>query len=211
MLSRGAINHGQLQQALNAQTSAASGRIGFWLQTMGFVDEAEIASALASQWSCPLLKQLPGCGVQCTVPASLLRAFRLVPIYFTQRNRILHLAVAGDIPYQLLLAIEEVAECKTQACVTTETELERGLDRLLENVRSEEKLFENCREPEEVVRVISSYSARVSATEVRLAQVNELFWARVVTAAKAVDLLFCSGRLGQGKNPSMEPRTEKET
>lgn len=193
LLSRGSIDASQLQHALDAQTSAACGRIGEWLRRLGFAEEFDVAAALASQWSCPLLRKLPLQDAHCDIPAYLLRSFRMLPVFFSNSKRTLHLAFAGEIPYQTLLAIEEIADYKTEVCVTTETELERGFERLGENVRGKEKSFENCRGAEEVVRIVSSYAARLAATEVRVARCGEFLWARILNESDAMDLFFHSG------------------
>lgn len=195
LLSRGSITPPQLRHALDAQTSAASRRIGEWLQTLGFAEEQEVAAALATQWSCPLLRKLPSQYVDRAIPARLLRRFRMLPIYFSTSRRLLHIALAGDVSYPALLAIEEVAGCKTEVCLTTEEELERGFERLEENCDAEEKLFENCAGSEEIVRIIANYIGRVAATEVRVAKCAEVLWVRIMLQPRPVDLLFSPGRL----------------
>jgi hypothetical protein len=54
LLSRQELTAEQLQAGLAAQRSAGRGKIGEWLQTLGFASEQQVTSALARQWSCPV-------------------------------------------------------------------------------------------------------------------------------------------------------------
>ncbi len=54
LLSRQQLTAEQLRAGLAAQRSAGRGRIGEWLQTLGFASEQQVTSALARQWSCPV-------------------------------------------------------------------------------------------------------------------------------------------------------------
>jgi hypothetical protein len=56
LLSRQQLTTDQLRAALAAQRSAGRGRIGEWLQALGFASEQQVTAALARQWSCPVLR-----------------------------------------------------------------------------------------------------------------------------------------------------------
>jgi hypothetical protein len=91
LLSRKQLTAPQLRTALEAQRAAGEGesrgesgkKIGAWLQELGFATEHQITSALACQWSCPMLRTGPGglgiCRFPC-IPALLLESFRMVPV-----------------------------------------------------------------------------------------------------------------------------------
>jgi hypothetical protein len=55
LLSRGWITRQELQEALAAQRSAGSGRIGEWLRRLHGISEEAIKKALGIQWSCTVL------------------------------------------------------------------------------------------------------------------------------------------------------------
>ncbi len=189
MLSRGEINDRQLRQALEAQKCAGNGRIGEWMQRLGFVDESDVAAAVARQWACPLMKTLPARLARCTVPTHLLRAFRMVPAHFTSSRRVMHMAFAEGIEYPALVAIEQILDLKTEPCLTTERMLRAALEQVEEIKPEREKLFVNCRSIDEMVRIVSSYAAALSANEARLAACGEFLWIRVL-GREPIDLLF---------------------
>jgi hypothetical protein len=56
LLSRQQLTAEQLRAALTAQRIAGRGRIGEWLQALGFASEQQVTAALARQWSCPVLR-----------------------------------------------------------------------------------------------------------------------------------------------------------
>ena len=84
--------------------------------------------------------------------------------------------------------------CKTEPCLTTKAQIEAALARVEEHGPAEEKLFENC-DTEEMVRILSNYSARLCAAEVRTVRCGEFFWARILSGVNSIDLLFSRRRI----------------
>jgi Type II secretion system (T2SS), protein E, N-terminal domain len=190
MLSRGNLTNDQLQRALAEQKQAGAGRIGEWFRRLGLAEELDVAAALAMQWSCPLVRKLPLESAPCGVPVHLLRTFRMAPVQFSRASGKLHLAFAGEIAYPALVAVEQMLEIKTEACFTTQPELNSALDRLEESRPPEEKVFENFCGPEELVRIVSGYVDRLHALEVRTVGCGNYFWVRILGHSYPVDLIF---------------------
>jgi hypothetical protein len=189
LLSRGEIHPTQLRQALHAQCQSGSGRIGEWLQKLGFAREQQVTAALAAQWSCPVLRTLPTRAAGCAVPFPLLRHFRMVPAHYVTSTRILHVAFASGIEYGALLAIEQMLECKTAPCITGSAALEAVLARIEEEQRPDQ-VFEGARDPEEMTRISSSYAAKLGAVDVRLVLCGEYIWVRMEGKNASTNLLF---------------------
>ncbi|HKW16353.1 MAG TPA: hypothetical protein VJO35_02470 [Terriglobales bacterium] len=200
MLSRGTITNEQLRRALDEQRQTGTGRIGEWLNRLGFVRERDITAALAMQWSCPQIRKLPPMTHKFGVPVYLLQKFRMAPVYFSRARATLYIAFANEIAYSVLVSIEQMLQVKTQVCLTTEPELEAALACAEEMKLPGEKLFENSRGLGEMVRVISGYAEKFRGSEVRLTVCGDYFWARILAAADAVDLIFsrkaCAHRSG---------------
>jgi hypothetical protein len=190
MLSRGDVTGEQLRHALQMQRRTGTGRIGEWLQQLGYTQGQSVASALARQWSCPLIKTIPAEADACTIPFYLMRKFCMAPVHFSTDRRVLHIAFGERIEYQALLAIEQVLNCKTEPCFATFGEVKAALDRIEERSPRGEHLFENVSGPEEITRIISGYAAAMHATEIRLASFAKLFWARIESDGLSADLLF---------------------
>ena len=190
MLSRGDLDSGQLRQALHAQRESGSGRIGEWIEKLGYAREHQVISALATQWACPVLRRLPARAADCGVPYQLLKQFNMVPVHFAPITRMLHVAFSGDIEHAALLAIEQMLECKTAPCLVSPAALAIVLGRMDEEERKSEKVFEGPRPPEEMTRIISSYAARLGAEQVRSVVCGDYVWVRIEGEPGPTDLLF---------------------
>ena len=190
MLSRGELTTEQLHQALALQKKNGTGRIGEWLQQLGHVCDVTVAAALASQWSCPVVKTVPAEAGSCTIPFYLLKHFGMAPVHFSNDRRMLHMAFADKIEHRALFAIEQMMDCKTEACLTTRGEIDAALVRMEERLSRNEKLFEGTTDPEETTRIISGYISTLNATEIRLASCGELLWARITGDEICENLLF---------------------
>lgn len=190
MLSRGELTSEQRHQALALQKKNGTGRIGEWLQQLGHACDVTVAAALASQWSCPVVKTVPAEAGSCTIPFYLLKNFGMAPVHFSQDRRMLHMAFADKIQHRALFAIEQMMDCKTQACLTTRGEIDSALARMEEHRSGNEKVFEGTSDPEETTRIISGYIATLSANEIRLASCGELLWARILADKVCENLLF---------------------
>ena len=199
MLSRGDLTSQQLQQALQVQKKTGTGKIGEWLQQLGYARDVTVAAALASQWSCPVIKTVPTGVGSCTIPFYLLKHFGMAPVHFSSDGRKLHMAFADKIEHRALFAIEQMMKCKTEACLTTRSEIEAALVRMEDQNAGREKLFEGISDPEERTQIISSYISTLHATEVRIASCGELLWARVACEQLCENLLFSrsAGRILQ--------------
>lgn len=195
MLSRGALTNDQLWRALSEQKQAGFGRIGEWLARFGFAREADITAALALQWSCPLLRKLPLVTDSCGIPFYLLRGLRMLPIHFSWATSTVHVAFA-EIDYPALISLEQMLDVKTEACLTTQRELDFALDGLRESRQQREKVFRNLRGPEEIVAIVSSYAGKLHASEVRMVVCGGQYWIRILGGAAPFDLIFSASKTG---------------
>ncbi len=190
MLSRGGLTASQLRHALEEQRLHPERRIGECMQLLGYVREPQVIAALATQWCCPVLKTLPQQVVECGVPRSFLKKFKMLPVHFSAATRVLHIAFAGDIEYPALVAIEQMLECKTETCLTTSAGLKAAFDRMEQKLASLEKEFAGMREPEEMARITSSYAGRLGANNIRIAACGDLVWVRIEGSKEVMNLMF---------------------
>jgi Type II secretion system (T2SS), protein E, N-terminal domain len=194
LLSRQQLTAPQLRSALDAQRSAGRGRIGEWLQDMGFADERQITAALARQWSCPILQtNTPVLNpvVLPQIPLLLLGLFQMIPISFVAATAMLHVAFADGIDYSVLYAIERMLDCRTQPCVVLPSLLRESLSALGERRSATEFVFDRVSDISELVGIVSNYAVRVSAREIRLAFCGPYSWVRLECASgQTLDLLL---------------------
>jgi hypothetical protein len=196
------VTEGQLRTVLALQRSAGRGRIGEWMQNMGFASEEQITAALARQWSCPLwqaqatpLKAV----VVPQIPILLLNLFHMIPVSFIAATATLHMAFAGGIDYSALYAIEQMLDCRTQPCLVPPSLLRESL-LSLENRAPTDFVFERVSSISELAGIVSNYAVRVSAREIRLAYCRSYTWVRIECASgQILNLLLripgdpCSG------------------
>jgi hypothetical protein len=187
LLSRQQLTAEQLQAALAAQRSAGCGRIGEWLQALGFVDEQQITAALARQWSCPILR--PDYPVRThtapPLPVALLERFLMVPFDYlgVTSPPTLYIALAGGPDYAVLYAVETMTGCRTECCLAAPSFVRRNLAALASRREGREVSFA-CAADTEFCRIIGSYCARIAASEVRLAACGPFVWVRLFRDAR---------------------------
>jgi len=194
LLARQQLTAEQLRAALAAQRVAGHGRIGEWLQQMGFVTEQQVTAALARQWSCPILRSdFSPVTPEDTpeIPVSLLQSLLMVPVAYVKATATLHIACGEGIDYGVLYALEQMLGCHTEPCLAAPSFVRQRLEMLSAQRARSEILFERATDVGELARVVQSYSVRVAAREIRVAVCGGHVWIRLLRgAATPVDLLF---------------------
>lgn len=119
MLSRNLISREHLNLALSNQRASGQGRIGEWLVATGAIGEESVARAVAAQWGVPILSaRVQATDVVGSIPLLLTDAFNSVPVRLVA-NRILYLAVDGQLHPSLNLAIERMTGFRVEPVVLT--------------------------------------------------------------------------------------------
>ncbi|MGD0415525.1 MAG: hypothetical protein ABSA80_09245, partial [Terriglobales bacterium] len=82
MVARGKLTHIEVRAALEAQRRARYGKIGEWIEKLGFATEQEVTNALALQWGCPVATSFDPSTVQslANIPLPILEAFQMLPL-----------------------------------------------------------------------------------------------------------------------------------
>jgi hypothetical protein len=195
LLSRGKITHPQLQAALEAQRVSGGGRIGEWLEDLGFVTGKQVTAALGLQWACPVLPGLAS-NWECAglVPFHLLEQVGMVPVRYIAARRMLYVAFADGVHYPALYAIEQMLHCHTEPCLVERSVLEAQLAKLLEHTRAPGFVFEGPGGFAEMGRTTTSYALKLGAREVRVSALSGLVWVRMEAPRAVTDLVFCHAR-----------------
>jgi len=191
LLSRGCLTNSQLRAALAAQRAAGSGRIGQWLEKLGYASERQVTAALAMQWSCPVLEELRADAAALRmVPLTLLESFEMLPVKFAAATRTLLVAFAKGIDYRALYAIESMLDCRTEACIVRESQIGTEIARVKTAGRRPEMVFETTGEAGEMARITGGYSLKLGAERVRIASFGSLLWAKLDCRERSHDLFF---------------------
>jgi len=196
LLSRQQLAAEQLQMALAAQRNAGHGKIGEWVQNLGFASEWQVTAALARQWSCPLLpaRLVPAAPLaRPQIPATLLKSFVMIPVRLVEPLSVLHVAFGGGVDYTVLYAMEQITGCRTEACITARSAIARALQALPDHRGDAELVFAPLEDHSDIARIIGNYCERLSAYEIRMAWCRGNLWARLLRIRNhPVDLLFAS-------------------
>jgi hypothetical protein len=192
LLSQGCITKSQLAAALSAQREAGQGRVGDWLRKMGAAGEHEITKALSEQWRCPVLKSgLSDLAVAESLPYVLLERHRVLPVHYVTATRTMYLAFSDGVAYPVLTAVEQMLECRTEACLITPTSMDFHLDQLRASLPDREIVFERLQSNAEVASIVRSYASHCRAKRVRMAGSGVYTWVRLFADGN-IDLLFRS-------------------
>jgi hypothetical protein len=192
LLSRGQLTNSQLRSALDAHRSSGEGRLGEWLEKLGFASEQQITTALGLQWACPILPSFAA-DAHCAsmLPLSLLESFHMLPVHYVAATRTLYVAFSEGVDYTALYAVEQMLDCRTEASLLTPSALTRVLRRLNQERRPQDLRFEGRRDHAEIARIACGYALKLAAWQVRAVTCGEFVWVRLECHAGATNLLFC--------------------
>jgi len=201
LLSRGQLSNQQLRAALEAQRVAGRGRIGDWLQQLGFASEQQVTSALGLQWACPVFPLQPTFDPACgqMIPLPLLRACRMLPVHYAPSTGVLLMAFCERIDYTVLYLLERMLHCRTEPCLAGASALQRILAGLEQQTRCDEIVFERVSDACEMARITRSYVQKLSAETLQLAAVGEHIWVQLGCRGGATSLVFGTPELAQAQ------------
>jgi hypothetical protein len=187
MVARGKLTYVEVRAALEAQRRAHYGKIGEWIEKLGFATEQEVTSALALQWGCPVAASYDLSAIQSpgSIPLPILEAFQMLPLNYVVPTNTLYLAFGERVDHAALYAIEKILDCRTQPCVAGRKSIARQLDTMRQLSRPTEVEFGPMSDLAEMARIASSYTARLSPDQVRLSRIGRFIWLRFDTRSSA--------------------------
>jgi hypothetical protein len=196
LLSKNQITPDQLRTALDAQRSSGRGRIGEWLQELGFVNERQVTAALARQWSCPILSEtshFSGPQNDLQIPVTLMEHFAMIQVEYIAANATIHMAFGEGIDYRALYAVEQMTGCRTEPCMALPSFIRAGVQALARRRGENEIVFDHVTDEAELSRIVCSYCARLGSSEIRLDACGPYIWVRLSRPSRhAIDLLIRS-------------------
>jgi hypothetical protein len=181
MVARGKLTHVEVRAALEAQRRARHGKIGEWIEKLGFATEQEVTSALALQWGCPVASSFDPSTIRFVgnIPLAILEAFQMLPFNHVASTNTLFIAFGERVDHAALYAIEKILECRTQPCVADRKLVARQLDAMRQLPRPSNVEFGPMNDLAEMGRIAASYTARLAPEQVRLARVGKFIWLRL--------------------------------
>lgn len=205
LLEQGTISAEQLQRALDCQRRAGQGRIGEWLIRAGAATESDITNAMAVQQNCPVFSQASTQSFppMMQFPASLVRSYGGVPVYFSSTGNTLYLGFAGPLNRSVLRAAGHIMRCRIEPCMVSEALRGAAVAGWEAELRGEAVLIEQHQSTREMARAIAGYAEQAKASSCAVTRCEEYLWTRLYGDLRSLDLLF---RVvpGEGLSPGMD-------
>jgi hypothetical protein len=157
------------------------GKIGEWIEKLGFATEQEVTTALALQWGCPVATSIDPSTVQSlgNIPLPILEAFQMLPLNYVASTNTLYLAFGERVDHAALYAIEKILDCRTQPCVAGRKSIARQLESMRQLPRPSDVEFGPMNNLAEMACIASSYTARLTPEQVRLSRIGRFIWLRL--------------------------------
>lgn len=198
LLSRGVISQAQLREALESQQGEGRGRIGEWLLRQQAAREDDIATGVGLQWArptFPLAQSQQWRSLRGWAPLALLEAKRMLPVHYAAQQEKLYVGFTQAVDFNALAALSTILECKTEACIVTDSAMDAALEQLrsapaAEGEPVEDVVFDRVATAQEMASIIRQYAQRADARQIRLAEANPFVWVRIRGRAKTVHLTF---------------------
>ena len=181
MVARGKLTHVEVRAALDAQRRAHYGKIGEWIEKLGFATEQDVTASLALQWGCPVATSIDPSTVHSpgNIPLPILEAFQMLPLSYASARNILYLAFGERVDHAALYAIEQILACRTQPCVAARKSIARQIQSLSHYPRPTDIEFGPMNDLAEMAGIAASYTTRLSPAEVRFSRIGHFIWLRL--------------------------------
>ena len=185
MVARGKLTYLEVRAALEAQRRARYGKIGEWIEKLGFASEQEVTTALGLQWGCPVASSFDASTIHSpgSIPLPILEAFQMLPLNYVASTNTLYLAFGERVDHAALYAIEKILDCRTQPCVAGRKSIARQLESMRQLPRPSDVEFGPMNDLAEMARIASSYTARLTPEQVRLSRIGRFIWLRLEVAS----------------------------
>jgi hypothetical protein len=179
------ITRDQLDEAIKLQNQAQEGRIGEWLQRLGFVEEHQITAALARQYNLPLINlnnSDRNSDAVRMIPGKVAKCSGLVPVGFDDRQTSLRVAVMAPVNFNSQEAIRRMVRKGIVAYIGDQSAIQRLLEELydpedldLSNVPT----FSSLEDLIEVGNEMIATAINHRAQDIRAELVHDFFWMRL--------------------------------
>jgi CheY-like chemotaxis protein len=175
--------YGSVPDAVAAMRNGACdyGKIGEWIEKLGFASEQEVTTALGLQWGCPVASSFDPSTIHSPgrIPLPILEAYQMLPLNYVASTNTLYLAFGERVDHAALYAIEKVLDCRTQPCVARRKSIARQLDAMRQLPRPGDVEFGPMNNLSEMARIAASYTARLTPDQVRLSRIGRFIWLRL--------------------------------
>jgi hypothetical protein len=192
MVARGTLSYAEVLAALAAQRRAGGGRIGEWIEKLGFASEDSVTAALGIQWGCPVTISLQPESIPPSrqLPFSILETFCMVPLHYVSSTHTLVIAFGERVDHAALYTIDSILQCNTQPCAGGRKHVTQCIERQRRQGRLRDFEFGPTNDPAEMARISASYIGKFGAEEARLERVGSILWLRLRARSTYANVTF---------------------
>jgi hypothetical protein len=190
------ITRKQLDEAIELQAQAQEGRIGEWLQRLGFVEEHQITAALARQYGLPLINlNLADANTAAVrmIPGKVARYSGLVPVGFDGDQKSVRVAVTAPVNFNLQEAIRRMVGTGVIPFIGDQSVIQKMMEKLYgpeELDLSNLPTFDSLNDLIEISKQIIATAINYEANDIRAELMQDLFWVRLDLPAESHHHLF---------------------
>ena len=190
------ITRSQLDEAIKLQNQAQEGRIGEWLQRLGFVEEHQITAALARQYGLPLINlNTADANAEAVrmIPGKVARCSGLVPVGFDDDQMSLRVAVTAPVNFGSQEAIRRMVGKGIVPYVGDPSAIQKMLEKLYEPEDLDLSDLPTISSLEDLIEVgndIIATAINHQAQNIRAELAQDFFWVRLDLPTKSHHHLF---------------------
>jgi len=179
------ITRDQLDEAIRLQAQTREGRIGEWLQRLGFVEEHQITAALARQYGLPLINlNIADANTEAVrmIPGKVARCSGLVPVGFDDDQMSLRVAVTAPVNFNSQEAIRRMVGKGVVPYIGDQSVIQKLLEKLYgpeELDLSDLPTFSSLEDLIGMGNEIIAAAINRRALDIRAELVQDFFWIRL--------------------------------
>lgn len=208
LLQTAFITPDQLDEAVNMQRQTQQGRLGEWLQWLGFVEEHQITLALARQYGLPLINlrdsETRSDAVKM-VPGKVAKCSGLLPVGYDDDHNSLRVAVAGPVNFNSQEAVRRMVRKGILTYIGDQSAIESLIEQWYEPEEldlSKVPSYSSLEELLEIGRELVATAANQRADNIQAELLEDFFWARLDFSTRSRHLFY---RHAMASLPDREP------
>ncbi len=196
LLQESLVTAEQLDEAVTMQRQSQQGRLGEWLQRLGFVEERHITMALAKQYGLPTINLRnfsPKSASARLIPATVAKCFCLIPVGFDDQQKSLQIAASGPVNFGSQEAIRRMTRSGVLTFIADQSAVENLIAQWYEPEEldlSSVPTYSTLDDLLEITRKLLSTAANQRADNIQAELLDDFFWARIDSGSTSSHL-FC--------------------
>ena len=179
------VTREQVEEAARRQSQAREGRIGEWLQRLGFVEEHQITAALARQYGLPLINlknSSANAEALRMIPGKVAKCSNIIPVGFDDNQGSLRVAVTAPINFNSQQAIRRMVRKGIVAYIGDQSAIQQMLEQWYEPEDldlSNVPTFSSLEELIHIGNTIIATAINQRAQDIQAELVQDFFWVRL--------------------------------